>query len=387
MIKMNKVNRNVEILKFSGIAEVIEKANALGDDVIRLEVGDVDLDCPKEIQEGIDKAFKNKKTHYPPLRGNSELIKIIADEAKTKINNNISERNIIVTPGGSMGMFYIFSTILNNNDEVILVEPLWPHLKEMIKYVGAIPVSVGLHEEDDFHINFDEIQSKINNNTKAILINTPNNPTGVIYREEELKKLADIARKHDLYIISDEEYCDYYYNENNFKSPMSFYNKTLVSKSYSKQYSIAGLRIGYVIGNEEIMKEMEKIALFTSMYSSSIVQYAIANKKNEMEYFSIEARKIMNERMQLLYEGLNNIKGLSCKKTEGGLYIWLCCKEIEEDDKKFADRLLYKARVAAVPGSCFGKTGRGYLRISLGAKKEDIIEAIKRIKEEIENEN
>ena len=119
--------------------------------------------------------------------------------------------------------------------------------------------------------------------------------------EEELKKLADIARKHDLYIISDEEYCDYYYNENNFKSPMSFYNKTLVSKSYSKQYSIAGLRIGYVIGNEEIMKEMEKIALFTAMYSSSIVQYAIANKKNEMEYFSIEARKIMNERMQLLY--------------------------------------------------------------------------------------
>lgn len=384
---MNKINKNVEILKFSGIAKVIEKANALGNDVIRLEVGDVDLNCPKEIREGIDKAFEDKKTHYPPLRGDLELIKIIVGEEKNKMNNNISESNIIITPGGSMGMFYIFSTILNNNDEVILLEPLWPHLKEMIKYVGAIPISIGLREEDNFHINFDYVQSKINNNTKAILINTPNNPTGVIYSDEELKILADIARKHDLYIISDEEYCDYYYNDNIFKSPMNFYSKTLVSRSYSKKYSIAGLRVGYVIGDEEIMKEMEKIALFTTMYSSSIVQYAIADKKNEMEYFSNEARKTMNERMQLLYEGLNKIKGLSCKKTEGGLYIWLCCKDIEEDDKKFADRLLYKARVATVPGSCFGETGKGYLRISLGAKKEEITEAIKRMKEEIENEN
>ena len=255
----------------------------------------------------------------------------------------------------------------------------------MIKCVGAIPVSIGLREEDNFHINFDDLKAKINNNTKAILINTPNNPTGVIYNEEELKTLAGIAQKYDLYIISDEEYCDYYYNDNNFKSPMNFYTKTLISRSYSKQYSIAGLRIGYVIGNEEIMKQMEKFALFTAMYSSSIVQYAIANKKDKMEYFIDNARQIMSERMQLLYDGLNEIKGLSCKKSEGGLYIWLRCKELEEDDKKFADRLLYNTKVATVPGSCFGESGKGYLRVSLGAEKEKIIEAIKRIKDEIEN--
>lgn len=382
---MMKINKKVEELQFSGIAKVIEKANTLGNDVIRLEVGDVDLDCPKEIQDGINEAFDNKKTHYPPLRGNQELIGIITNEAKEKINSKISESNVMITPGGSMGMFYIFSTILNDGDEVILFEPLWPHLKEMIKCVGAIPVSIGLHEEDNFHINFDDLKAKINNNTKAILINTPNNPTGVIYNEEELKTLAGIAQKYDLYIISDEEYCDYHYNDNNFKSPMNFYTKTLISRSYSKQYSIAGLRIGYVIGNEEIMKQMEKFALFTAMYSSSIVQYAIANKKDKMEYFINNARQIMSERMQILFEGLNDIKGLSCKKPEGGLYIWLRCKEIEEDDKKFADRLLYNAKVATVPGSCFGESGKGYLRVSLGAEKEKIMEAIKRIKEEIEN--
>lgn len=382
-----EINKRVESLQFSGIAEVIEKANSIGNDVIRLEVGDVDLDCPKEIQDGINEAFKNKKTHYPPLRGNKELIKIIMHEAKETINSDISEDNIIITPGGSMGMYYIFSTILNDGDEVILFEPLWPHLKEMIKNVGAIPMSVDLSSDYDFHINFDDLKEKINSKTKAILINTPNNPTGVIYNEKELRKLSEIAKEYGLYIISDEEYCDYYFNENYFKSPMSFYNKTLVSRSYSKQYSIAGLRIGYVIGNKRVMQQMEKFSLFTAMYSSSIVQYAIANKKEEMKYFISNSRKIMNERMQLLYDGLNDIKGLSCKKAEGGLYIWLCCKEIESDDKKFADRLLYNAKVATVPGSCFGDAGKGYLRVSLGARKEKIIDAIKRIKDEIENEN
>ena len=379
-----KINKRVEKLQFSGIAKIIEKANELGGNIIRLEVGDVDLDCPKEIKSGINEAFDNKKTHYPPLRGYKDLIKIIVKEAKQKINKDISEENIIITPGGSMGMFYIFSTILNVDDEIILFEPLWPHLNEMIKYLGAKPISIGLQEKDNFHINFEDLEDKITNKTKAILINTPNNPTGVIYGQEELKKLSNIAKKHNLYIISDEEYCDYYYNDNIFNSPMKYYNNTLISRSYSKQYSIAGLRIGYVIGKKEIINQMEKFALFTNMYSSSIVQYAIANKKDEMGYFVNEARQIMNERMNLLYEGLNKIKGLSCKKSEGGLYIWLCCKEIEENDIKFADRLLYNAKVATVPGSYFGKSGKGYLRVSLGAEKEKIVEAIRRIKEEIE---
>lgn len=384
---MFEINKNLEKLQFSGIAKVIEKANSLGEDVIRLEVGDVDLDAPQEIKIGIEKAFNDKKTHYPPLRGDAKLIEMIANESKNNINKFISKDNIIITPGGSMGMFYIFSTLLNYKDEVIVIEPIWPHLNEMIKSVGAVPVSVGLTESNDFHIDFENLEKKISYKTKAILINTPNNPTGIIYNENELILLSKIAEKYNLYIISDEEYCDYYYDDNKFISPLSFYSKTFVSRSYSKQYSIAGLRIGYIVGDKDIMKQLEKMALFTAMYSSSIVQYAIANEKDNMKYFIDNARNIMYERMKIISKGLNEINGLSCKRSEGGLYVWLCCKNIEPNDKIFADRLLYNAKVATVPGSCFGESGKGYIRVSLGADEKKLIEAIKRIKKEVENEN
>ena len=154
---MFEINKNLEKLQFSGIAKVIEKANSLGEDVIRLEVGDVDLDAPQEIKIGIEKAFNDKKTHYPPLRGDAKLIEMIANESKNNINKFISKDNIIITPGGSMGMFYIFSTLLNYKDEVIVIEPIWPHLNEMIKSVGAVPVSVGLTESNDFHIDFENL--------------------------------------------------------------------------------------------------------------------------------------------------------------------------------------------------------------------------------------
>ena len=377
------INKKVKNLKFSGIANVIEKANKLENDVIRLEVGDVDLSCPEEIQIGIDNAFKKKKTHYPPLRGDNTLLEMLSKEMSKEMLKNIVEKNIIITSGGSIGMFYIFSTILSEGDEVIVNEPIWPHLCEMIKYVGAVPIKVGLNDSNNFHLQTDKIKEKITDRTKAILINTPNNPTGIIYSESELKELCNIARINDLYIISDEEYCDYLYN-NEFNSPLKYYDKTLISRSFSKQYSIAGLRIGYVVADSKIIDDMIKLALFTNMYSSSIVQYAIVEQRNNMKYFIENANKIMNERMNILYDGINSINGLSCEKSEGGLYIWLNCKEIESDDTKFADRLLYNAHVATVPGSCFGESGKGYLRVSLGAEKERLYEAIKRIKDEVE---
>lgn len=382
---MEKINSKVKQLKFSGIASVIEKANKIEGDVIRLEVGDVDLDSPEEIKKGIIESLENNKTHYPPLRGNGQLLEYIANDLNSEINKDVKVSNIIITPGGSMGMFYIFSTILKENDEVIVFEPLWPHLCEMIKYVGAIPIKIGLEEKNDFHIDFEILKDKISSKTRAILLNTPNNPTGIIFSEDEMVKLAKIAKENNLYIISDEEYCDYYYDDNKFVTPLKFYDKTLISRSYSKKYSIAGLRIGYVVAESEIIDEMSKLALFTNMYSSSIVQCAIESQYKNMEYFVENARKTMQERMDLLYEGFNKIKGLSCKKSEGGLYIWLKCSEIEEDDKKFADRLLYNAKVATVPGSCFGDSGKGYLRVSLGADKEKIKQAIERIEKEVNN--
>lgn len=203
-------NKTCEDLKFSGIATVIEKANALkSDNLIRLEVGDVDLDCPHAMTDGILDALNNKLTHYPPLMGVGELRNTVSFDLSKEMKKDITQDNILITPGGSMGMFYIFSTLLNAGDEVIILEPMWPHLKEMLKFLHIIPVCVGLKKDKNFHIDFNDIRQAITDKTKALLINVPNNPTGVMFTEQENQILAEMAEEYDLTIISDEEYCNY----------------------------------------------------------------------------------------------------------------------------------------------------------------------------------
>lgn len=381
------INKLCEDLKFSGIASVIEKANALkSNNLIRLEVGDVDLDCPSAMQDGINYAFNNKLTHYPPLTGVSELKEILAKQLSEELNKNLSSENILITPGGSMGMFYIFGTILNAGDEVIVLEPMWPHLKEMLKFLNVVPVCIGLKSENNFHIDFKDLKNAITNKTKAILINIPNNPTGVMFTEQENQELATIANEFNLMIISDEEYCDYEYNNNKFNSIFKFTQNAIISRSFSKIYSAAGLRLGYVCGDKNILKSMSKLALFSAMYPSSIIQHAIVNQKSNLDQFNLTARKIMHERADILVEGFNSINGLSCVYPEGGLYVWLNCSKIMENDVEFCDKMLYDCNIAMVPGSCFGETGKGYIRVSLGADKLKMQEAIKRIKEYFKNE-
>lgn len=375
-------NKNVTSLKFSGIANVIEKANKVGDQVIRLEVGDVDLPTSDLIKNSVSEAMMKDKTHYPPLRGDSLLLNKLSKEMTLELEKAIDIEEILITAGGSIGMYLAFATLLSAGDEVVVIDPIWPHLIEMIKSVGATPVIVSAKETENFHLDLSEIESNISSKTKAILINTPNNPTGVIYNENEIKELCKMASKFGIYIISDEEYCDYYY-DNNFVSPLKFYDKVFISRSFSKKYSIAGLRLGFVVSNKELMDVVIKLSLFTTMYPSSIMQYALSNVNEEVKDFTSNARNIMNKRMEILYEGFNSIPKLSCPKSEGGLYVWLKCKDIDEDDVAFADRLLYKAFVATVPGSCFGDSGKGYLRVSLGATKEKLIEAINRISGEL----
>lgn len=371
---------NVKNLKFSGIASVVDKANAINGDVIRLEVGDLDIDTSNELKIEFKKAIDNNLTHYPALVGNNKLIEKICDMLNTQEKLKIKKENILITSGGSMGMYLIFASILEKDDEVLVPMPIWPHLPEMITFCGAKVIEI--NSLKNFHLDFKDLLKKITPKTKALLINTPNNPTGVIYTKEEIHSLQKICKENNIALISDEEYCDYNYTNMPFTTAIDVNSNTFVSRSFSKKYSIAGLRIGYIVANEEYIKSIKKLSLFTSMYSNSIVQEGLANfiKTSSEDNFCKHTQKLFKEKMNLLVDGFNTCKGLHANYSEGGMYVWLDVSKIG-DDQHIADMFLENAHVATVPGSCFGPNGKGFLRISLGASKENIIKAIARIKD------
>ena len=372
------LNKNLVDTKNSGIADVINKANQLGKDVIRLEVGDVDLEPSHIVLDGLMQAVLEKKTHYPSLRGDPELIEEIVASLKNE-EIYITPDQILITSGGSMGMYLALHSVINIGEEVLVFEPVWPHLTEMIKLSGGIPISLPLTSTNQFHVDINDVRKFITPKTKAILINTPNNPTGVVYSEAEIYQLCRLAKEYNLVIISDEEYSNYIYGKNKLVSPISIYDKAIVSRSFSKTYSISGLRLGYIIAPAQWVNEITKWSLFSTMYSSSITQRAVLKALQLGDEFPFKSREIFEKRMNYVVDRIRTIKGISCFVPEGAVYIWIKFDNNMLDDYALCDKLLYEAKVAIVPGSCFGLAGAGYARLSLGQDISLLDEAITRI--------
>ena len=379
IIQKWEVNKRLEQVQFSGIANVIEKANKLGSDVIRLEVGDVDFSPPESMLFGIQEAFKKQLTHYPPLQGNRELINQIVLVLK-KEGIEVTEEQVLICSGGSMGIYLTMQALLNPGDDVLIFEPIWPHLVEMLVLAGANPIMIPLDKNEKFHFDVGEVEKYITKKTKAIVVNTPNNPTGTVYTECEIKQLVNLCQKHNIMIISDEEYQVFTYGESKHVSPLSYYEATIVCRSFSKTLSISGLRVGYIIGPVNWVNSIKKLGLFTTMYSNSVVQYAIAKELSNPSSFVVNMVKTFEKRMHIVTEGLADIEQIHCIASEGSVYLWIDCLQINKDDKVIADKLLYDGKVAVVPGSCFGDSGAGFLRLSLGANEDSLIEAVKRMR-------
>lgn len=367
-------------VKISGIAKVIQEANSLGKDIIHLEVGDVDFDPPESMLNYIKEAFEMKKTHYPPADGNEELIrKLIEIEDLPEIGKN----NIYITPGGSMGVYLALQTKINHGDVVILFEPCWPHLVEMVKLAGGIPKLIPLSPENNYHISDEIIRNIEPENAKAILINTPNNPTGTVYTIEDMQLIVDFAKKHQLSIICDEEYRLFCYNSIKMCNLYRLYDNCIIVRSFSKSLSITGLRLGYVIGPVEWISQIKKWGLYSVMYPSSIIQHAVYKILNEVNSFQQNMVSRFQKRIDKVFPILKSCKYIKCSYPEGSVYLWIDCNDVSSDDYMITRRLLYNAGVAVVPGSCFGDSAKGFLRISLGAKDELLQTAILKIVDEI----
>jgi aminotransferase len=351
-------------------------------DVISLGIGQPDFDTPEPAIMGNIEALKKNITHYAPTRGVPELLQLI--EEKLRRRNQIKTKwkeNLIITNGGSQALSLTFASIFNPGDELILFSPNFISYFYLGPFYGVKVNQV--KRKKDYSPDFEILESKITEKTKAILINSPNNPTGYALSPNEIEKLADIVIEHDLYLISDEVYEYYTYDGHKHLSPASLngmFERTITTNAMSKKFSATGFRLGYVAARKEIIDLMEKYHQYTVAGTNHAAQYGFIEAIKMGDDFFQDILKNFDARRNLTYQRLNEI-GFEVVKPKGAFYIMPSCTPFNLSGAEFSEGLIKEKSVAVVPGDTFGSYSKDKLRISYATELEKIKEAMDRIEE------
>jgi len=372
----------------SGIRRIFNKAVGLKD-VIHLEIGEPDFDTPRIIKEAAWRALQEGYTHYTHNAGLIELRQAIADYYKSTWGVDVSPEEVIVTIGGTGALFLSLLATVDAGDEVLVPDPGYPPYTSMVKMIGATPVYYSLKEDNGFLPDVNEIESKISEKTKVILVNTPNNPTGVVYPKNVLKSLAKLASDYDLVIISDEVYERITFDGVKHCSMLEFENvadKTVVVNSFSKTFAMTGWRLGFAVSkNVEIIKNMTKLQESIAACAPAMAQKAAIIALKRGQAFVEEMVQEFQRRRDLLVKLLSELENISFVKPQGTFYLLLNISSYTKDSYSFAEKLLTIKKVGVAPGRAFGQNSEGYIRISFANSEENITEGIRRIKEFLEN--
>lgn len=373
--------------------EIAAKAKELkenGIDVISFSAGEPDFDTPENIQaEGIN-AIKKGLTRYTASSGINELKEAICSKLKGDNNLEYDSQNIIVSNGAKHSIYNALMALLNKEDEVIIGVPYWVSYPEMVKLAGGVPVLVKTIEENDFKFTIEDLEEVKTPNSKILILNSPNNPTGCVYSKEELIKIGNWAVENKIFILSDEIYEHLIYDDLKHISIASLSENikdiTITINGMSKAYAMTGWRIGYAAGNKIIIKAMSNIQSHSTSNPCSISQYASVEALEGSQEKIIEMNKQFSIRRDYMVNAINNIKGLTCKNPKGAFYVManfsqLMNKEISgkiiNTSLDFSELLLEKANVAVIPGIAFGDDR--YIRLSYATSLDNIKEGIKRI--------
>lgn len=365
-----------------------------GLDVVNFGVGEPDFDTPEHIKEAAIKAIKDGFTKYTPVGGIDELKEAIIEKLEKENGLKYKKENILVSCGAKHSLYNIAQTLFGPGDEVIIPAPYWVSYPDQVLLNDATPVIVDTYEKDDFMLLPEALKENITPNTKAIIINSPSNPTGFIYDEKTLQAIAEIALKNNLYIISDEIYEKLIYDNNKHISIASFSEeireRTIVVNGLSKSHAMTGWRIGYAAGPVEVIKAMTNIQSQSTSNPTSIAQKAaVAALKGPQDCVEI-MRKEFEKRRNYLVDELNKISGMSCKMPKGAFYAFPNVNKILSKLSSYKINssmdlsiyLLEKAQVALVPGSAFG--AEGYIRISYATSIDNLKKGIEKIKKALE---
>ncbi|UTR09662.1 pyridoxal phosphate-dependent aminotransferase [Evansella sp. LMS18] len=390
-----KFSSKVTAITPSSTLAITAKAKELkeeGHDVIGLGAGEPDFNTPDYIIEASYKSMLAGHTKYTPSGGLPKLKEAIINKFKEDNQIEYKPEEIIVTNGAKHALALLFQTLLEEGEEVIIPAPYWVSYTEQVKIAGGKPVIVEGKEENQFKITPEQLEAAVSANTKAVIINSPSNPTGVMYTKEELQQIGEICLKHNILIVSDEIYEKLIYGGGRHYSiaqlSPELKEQTLIVNGVSKSHSMTGWRIGYTAGRKDLIKAMTNLASHTTSNPAVMAQYG-AIAAYEDEDGSVEKmRESFEERLNTVYEQVNNIPGFSCVKPQGAFYLFPNVREAvsnggfaSTDD--WVKALLEEEKVAVVPGSGFGADDN--IRLSYATSLEQFQEALKRIERFVKN--
>ncbi len=372
---LERVNPS-EIRKLFDLAQGIEG-------VISLGIGEPDFDTPEHIKEYAKKALDEGMTHYSPNAGIMELREAVAEKLKRDNGIDVNPKTqVMITVGANQALLMGFATFLKDNDEVLIPSPMFVSYAPAVILAGGKPVEVPTYEENEFRLSVDELEKYVTKKTKALLINSPNNPTGAVLTKKDLEEIADFVFEHDLMVLSDEVYEYFIYDAKHYSiaSLDGMFERTLTINGFSKTFAMTGWRLGFVAAPEWIIERMTRFQMYNATCPVTFVQYAAAKGlRDERSWKAVEEmRREYNRRRNLVWKRLNEM-GLPTVKPKGAFYIFPRIRSTGLSSKEFSELVIREAKVVVVPGSAFGKSGEGYIRISYATAYEKLEEAMERM--------
>lgn len=382
--------KRLENVKFSPIRVILDKAADLrrkGYDVIALSAGEPDFNTPQDIKDRTIEALNNNCTHYGSNRGLLELRKIIAENLERDTSVSFDpESEIVVTSGGAEAINNAIISVVDKDDEVIIFTPAFVSYKNLVRLCGGKVIDIPLKKEDNFQINIQELEKRISQKTKLIIINNPCNPTGAVYSKQVLSKLSLIAAKNNILVLSDEMYSRLTYEGAKFYSIASFpgmKERSIIINGFSKTYAMTGWRLGYLAADKRLVNSIMKTHQYSTTCSTTFIQVGLANSVNSKR--TLNDVNIMLEqfskRRELILKGLDGIPKLSYVKPYGAFYVMVDVSKTGLSGEEFAKRLIDSKYVATVPAIGLGKECGNFIRVSFAASDKNIAEGLRRIKE------
>ncbi|MBE6881902.1 MAG: aminotransferase class I/II-fold pyridoxal phosphate-dependent enzyme [Ruminococcaceae bacterium] len=386
LIDYSKVlSEKVAELKPSGIRKFFDLAAEVKD-VIALTIGEPDFKTPWHIREaGID-SLKKGRTWYTANAGLAELREEASKYLKRRFDLEYDSKDIFITVGGSEAIDLTIRAIIDNGDEMLLPIPSFVCYDPICRLAGGSVVTIETKRENDFRLTADELRAAITPKTKLLVLPFPNNPTGAVMRREHLEEIAEVLRGTDIMVLSDEIYAELTYGGKRHVSIAEIEGmkeRTIIVNGFSKAYAMTGWRLGYVAGPSPIIQQMLKIHQYAIMSSPTTSQYAAVVAMRDCDNEVEDMKRQYDMRRRYLVKAFNDM-GLDCFTPEGAFYVFPCIKSTGLSSEEFCEKLLHSKKVAVVPGGAFGASGEGFVRVSYSYSLDHLMEAVKRIKEFIE---
>jgi len=366
--------------------EVLARARELerkGKSIVHLEIGEPDFETPEHIKDAAIKALREGFTHYTPAAGMSEAREAVAEHVETTRKVRVDPGEVVITPGSKPIMFFGILALVNPGDEVIVPNPGYPIYESVTKFAGGVPKPLVLREERGFRIDPEELRAAASPRTRLIVLNSPHNPCGSALTREDLAVIAEVAQRHNAFVLADEIYGQIMYDgpHHSILSLPGMKERTILLDGFSKAYAMTGWRLGYGVMPRDLAARVAQLMVNSNSCAAAFTQIAgiaaLRGPKGPVQAMVAEFRR----RRDVIVNGLNAIDGLSCTMPSGAFYAFPNAKRLDGNSKRLADYLLNDAGVACLSGTAFGEAGQGYLRFSYANSVENITEGLRRIRE------